>query len=77
MALPSATDVEYVGSGTSGGVCVGRAATDKVGFFGTTAVVQVAMTAVATATATTTLNELKIDRVIAALASLGLTTTGG
>lgn len=69
--------VEYIGDGGSDGTCVGQSATEKVGFFGATPVVQVAMTAVATATATTALNELKINRVIAALASLGLTTTGG
>lgn len=69
--------VEYIGAGSTDGVCLGQSATEKVGFFGATPVVQVAMTAVATTTATTTLNELKINRVIAALASLGLTTTGG
>jgi len=40
MALPSATDVEYLGSGTSSGLCVGRSATDLVGFYGNTPVVQ-------------------------------------
>ncbi len=54
MALPSATDVEYVGSGTSGGVCVGRAATDLVGFFGTTPADQRARSAQAALTLTTT-----------------------
>ena len=69
--------VEYLGGNGPDGMVVGLTASDKVGFFGATPVVQVAMTAVATATATTTLNELKINRVIAALAALGLTTTGG
>ncbi len=69
--------VEQLTSGNDDGSNVGASATEKVGFFGATPVVQVAMTAVATATATTTLNELKINRVIAALAALGLTTTGG
>jgi hypothetical protein len=69
--------VEQLTSGNDDGSNVGASATEKVGFFGATPVVQVAMTAVATATATTTLNELKINRVIAALATLGLTTTGG
>jgi hypothetical protein len=69
--------VEQLTSGNDDGSNVGASATEKIGFFGATPVVQVAMTAVATATATTTLNELKINRVIAALATLGLTTTGG
>jgi len=69
--------VEYIGDGNTDGTVLGSSATEKIGFFGATPVVQVAMTAVATATATTALNELKINRVIAALASLGLTTTGG
>ena len=71
MAVTELTDKNPDGSR------MGQAATEKLGFFGATPVVQVAMTAIAMATATTTLNELKINRVIAALASLGLTTTGG
>ena len=69
--------VEYIGGNGPDGMCLGLSATEKVGFFGATPVVQVAMTEVGTATATTTLNETKINRVIAGLASLGLTTTGG
>lgn len=77
MATNSATDVEYLGANASGGMCIGLSATEKVGFFGTTPVVQQAITAVATATATTTLNERKIDRLYVALRNLGLITTGG
>ena len=40
MALPSGSDQEYTGSGVSGGITVGRTATDKVGFYGVTPVVQ-------------------------------------
>ncbi len=70
--------VEYLGSGNDDGVNFGRSSTDKIGFYGlTTPIVQPAMTAVATATATTTLNELKINRLITALRNLGLVTTGG
>lgn len=69
--------VEYLGGNSPDGTVLGLSATEKIGFFGATPVVQQAMTAVATATATTTLNETKINRVIAALAALGLTTTGG
>ena len=69
--------VQYLGDNGPDGMCVGLSATEKVAFFGATPVVQQAMTAVATTTATTALNELKINRVIAALNALGLTTTGG
>ena len=69
--------VTYLGDNNPDGACFGLSATEKIAFFGAPPVVQQAMTAVATVTATTALNELKIDRVIAALATLGLTTTGG
>lgn len=38
--IPSATDVEYVGSGGSGGICIGRTAAKKVGFYGIAPVAQ-------------------------------------
>lgn len=69
--------VEYIGKNAPDGMVFGLTSSEKIAFFGATPVVQVAMTAVGTTTATTALNETKIDRVIAALASLGLTTTGG
>jgi len=71
--------VEYLGSGNDDGTVLGHdATTAKVGFFGiATPVVKPQITAVATATATTTLNERKIDRLYAALLSLGLVGTGG
>lgn len=40
MALPRATDVEYVGASGSGGVCIGQSSSEKVGFYGATPVVQ-------------------------------------
>ena len=40
MALPSATDVEYVGSNGSGGVCIGQTAAKKVGFYGLAPIAQ-------------------------------------
>lgn len=40
MALPRATDVEYVGSSGSGGICIGQSASEKVGFFGAAPVIQ-------------------------------------
>lgn len=54
MALPSATDVEVLGTSGSGGTQLGASATDKVGFFGATPVVQQANIADATNTTTTT-----------------------
>lgn len=74
MATLSATDVEYLGTNGSGGMCVGKASTDKVGFFGTTPVVQQSVTAPAT-TATTTTNEAAIKSTNAALVALGLIVT--
>lgn len=34
MALSAGSDAEYVGSGVTGGVVMGRSATDKIGFYG-------------------------------------------
>lgn len=57
MALPSATDVEYVGTGSSGGTCLGQSATEKISFYNATPVVQpsgAGQDAVATTAATST-----------------------
>lgn len=60
------------------GINLGQSTTDKIGFYGlTTPIVQPAITAVGTATATTTLNETKIDRLYTALRNLNLINTGG
>lgn len=40
MALPRATDVEYVGTSGSGGVVVGQSASELVGFYGKAPVAQ-------------------------------------
>lgn len=40
MALPLGSDVEYVGSGGSGGVVMGRDAADLIGFYGLAPVAQ-------------------------------------
>lgn len=69
--------VEYLGHNPSAGVSMGATTTEKVGFFGITPVVQPAITAVGTTTATTTLNETKIDRLYAALETIGIIATGG
>lgn len=54
-----------------------RITDNTVGFFGTTAIARPSITAVGTTTATTTLNETKIDRLYTALRNLGLIDTGG
>ena len=60
------------------GTLLGQSSTDKIGFYGlTTPIVRPAITAVATATATTALNETKINRLYTALRSLGLISTAG
>lgn len=69
--------VMYLGDNNPDGMCVGLTATEKVAFFGSTPVVQPAITAVGTTTATTTLNETKIDRLYAALETIGIIATGG
>lgn len=40
MALPSATDVEELGSGSSGGLRMGRSASELIGFYGKAPVAQ-------------------------------------
>lgn len=77
MALARATDSESPTANGSGGMLLGQSTTEKVGFFGTTPIVQPSITAVATATATTALNETKIDRLYTALRNIGLINTGG
>ena len=74
MALPSATDVEIVGTSGSGGTTLGKTSTDKVSFFGATPVVQQSVT-YPTATATTGTNEAAIVSVVTALVNLGLIVT--
>ena len=71
------TEYEQASYNAPDGVQVGKSATEKVGFFGATPVVQAAITAVGTTTETTALNETKIDRLYSALATLGLINTSG
>jgi hypothetical protein len=54
---------------------IGDASTDTLGFFGTTPVARPSVTWPNTGTATTTLNELKANRLMAALVTLGLIVT--
>jgi hypothetical protein len=57
------------------GTVFGQSSTDKIGFYGlATPIVRPTITLIATATATTTLNEKKINRTNAALVALGIFT---
>lgn len=68
--------VSYVGAGNDDGTNFGRSTTDKIGFYGlTTPIVQPSVTWPNTGTATTTLNELKSNRLMAALVALNLIVT--
>lgn len=58
-----------------GEVQIGDASTDTCGFYGTTPVARPSVTWPNTGTATTTLNELKANRLMAALVTLGLIVT--
>lgn len=64
----------YIGAGDDDGIYVGRSS-GKVGFFGSTPVTRPSVTWPNTGTATTTLNETKVNRLMAALVSLNLIVT--
>ncbi len=68
-------EYEYVGDGRPDGTVVGRTSTEKVGFFGKAPTAQPSVTWPNTGTATTTLNETKCNRLMAALVTLGLIVT--
>lgn len=78
MALPSATDVEELGSGGSGGMRMGRSASELIGFYGATPVVQRATatthttTNVVTSASYGTLQVAQMQEVMNTLAALGL-----
>ena len=58
------------------GTLLGQSSTDKIGFYGlATPIAKPSVTWPNTATATTTLNETKVNRLMAALVSLGLIVT--
>jgi hypothetical protein len=68
--------VEYVGTGNDDGLLVGRSSTDKIGFYGlATPIARPSVTWPNTGTATTTLNETKVNRIMAALVALNLIVT--
>lgn len=66
---------EALGYGSPDGSQVGPQSDSKLGFFGATPVARPSVTWPNTATATTTLNEAKANRLMAALVSLGLIVT--
>ena len=67
--------VHYVGDNGPDGVCIGTASTEKVGFYGTAPITKPSVTWPNTTTATTALNETKVNRIMAALVNLGLIVT--
>lgn len=70
--------IKHLSDGSPDGTLLGQSSTDLVGFYGlTTPIAQPAITAVATATATTTINEARIGRIETALVNVGLISTGG
>lgn len=73
MAIP--TSYEQVTYNSPDGAQVGRASTEKVGFFGATPITRPSVTWPNTGTATTALNETKVNRIMAALVNLGLIVT--
>jgi hypothetical protein len=70
-----ATSYEQVTYNSPDGAQVGKSSTEKVGFFGATPIVRPSVTWPNTGTATTTLNETKVNRIMAALVNLGLIVT--
>lgn len=58
-----------------GDVQIGDASTDTLGFYGKAPIAQPSVTWPNTGTATTTLNETKVNRIMAALVNLGLIVT--
>lgn len=69
-------DVKELSDGGPDGTRLGQSSTDKIGFFGlTTPIARPSVTWPNTATATTALNELKANRLMAALVALGLIAT--
>lgn len=66
--------VEQIGTGGTDGQRLGVSG-GKVGFYGTAPVARPSVTWPNTATATTTLNETKCNRLMAALVSLGIIVT--
>lgn len=67
--------VNYIGDNGPDGASFGKSATEKISFYGATTIVKPSVTWPNTATATTTLNETKVNRLMVALVNLGLIVT--
>jgi hypothetical protein len=68
--------IQYLDDKGPDGTVLGQSSTAKLGFYGlATPIVRPSVTWPNTATATTTLNELKANRLMAALVALGLIAT--
>jgi hypothetical protein len=68
--------IRYLADQNPDGTIIGTTSSDKLGFFGlATPIARPTITWVTTATATTALNETKINRLYAALENLGLIAT--
>ena len=61
-----------VGDGRPDGVNMGQSATEKIGFYGATPIVQATVAATTTTTATTTALQTDVDALRTALKNLGL-----
>lgn len=64
--------VNYLGDNNPDGSCLGTGTSEKIGFYGTTPIVQAAVAATTTTTATTTALQTDIDAIRTALQNLGL-----
>ena len=68
--------VKQLSDGGPDGTRLGQSSTDKIGFYGlSTPIARPSVTWPNTGTATTTLNETKVNRLMAALVALGLIAT--
>lgn len=67
--------IQYLDDAGPDGAVFGQSITAKIGFYGKTPLARPSVTWPNTATATTTLNEAKANRLMAALVSLGLIVT--
>lgn len=68
--------IKQLTDGGPDGTLFGQSSTDKIGFYGlATPIARPSVTWPNTGTATTTLNETKVNRLMAALVNLGLIVT--
>jgi hypothetical protein len=67
--------IQYLDDAGPDGAVLGQSTTAKIGFYGKTPLTRPSVTWPNTATATTTLNEAKANRLMVALVALGLIVT--